>query len=71
LFATDSAPGYAIANASGKTLTGLFYGGGFELLGLQLLGFVSVAAWTAVTITIAFLIIKATAGLRVDSADEI
>ena len=71
LFATDSAPGYAIANASGKTLTGLFYGGGFELLGLQLLGFVSVAAWTAVTITIAFLIIKATAGLRVDAADEI
>ena len=71
LFATDSTPGYAIANASGKTLTGLFYGGGFELLGLQLLGFVSVAAWTAVTITIAFLIIKATAGLRVDSADEI
>lgn len=71
LFATESAPGYAIANASGKTLTGLFYGGGFELLGLQLLGFVSVAAWTAVTITIAFLIIKATAGLRVDAADEI
>lgn len=71
LFATDSAPGYAIANASGKTLTGLFYGGGFELLGLQLLGFASVTAWTAVTITIAFLIIKATAGLRVDAADEI
>ncbi len=71
LFATSSAPGYAIANASGKTLVGLFYGGGFELLGLQLLGFASVAAWTAVTITAAFLIIKKTAGLRVSREEEI
>ena len=70
LFATDKAPGYAIANASGKTLTGLFYGGGFELLGLQLLGFVSVAAWTAVTITLAFLAIKKTVGLRVSREEE-
>lgn len=50
LFATNTAPGYSIANAAGEELVGLFYGGGFELLGLQLLGFVSVAAWTAVTI---------------------
>ena len=71
LFATDTAPGYSIANASGKTLTGLFYGGGFELLGLQLLGFICVAAWTAVTITIAFLIIKKTVGLRVTAEEEI
>ena len=71
LFATDAAPGYSIANASGKVLTGLFYGGGFELLGLQSLGFLSVAAWTAVTITITFLVIKATAGLRVSREEEI
>ena len=71
LFATDTAPGYAIANASGKTLTGLFYGGGLELMGLQLLGFVSVAAWTVVTITITFLIIKATVGLRVSREEEL
>ena len=71
LFATDSAPGYAIANASGKTLTGLFYGGGFELLGLQLLGFVTVAAWAAVTMTITFLVIKALVGLRVTREEEI
>ena len=71
LFATDTAPGYSIANASGKTLTGLFYGGGFELLGLQLTGFVSVALWTAVTITITFLIIKAVVGLRVSREEEI
>ena len=71
LFATDTAPGYSIANASGETLTGVFYGGSFELLGLQLTGFISVAAWTAVTITITFLVIKAIIGLRVDREEEI
>ena len=71
LFATDTAPGYSIANASGETLTGVFYGGGFELLGLQLVGFISVAAWTAVTITITFLVIKAIVGLRVEREEEI
>ena len=71
LFATDTAPGYSIANASGETLTGVFYGGGFELLGLQFVGFISVAAWTAVTITITFLVIKAIVGLRVDREEEI
>lgn len=70
-FATNTAPGYAIANASGQELVGLFYGGGFELLGLQLIGFVSVAAWTAVTITIVFLIIKAVIGLRASQEEEI
>ena len=71
LFATDTAPGYSIANSSGKTLVGLFYGGGFELMGLQLLGFISVAAWTVVTITITFFIIKAAIGLRVSREEEI
>ena len=71
LFATNTAPGYSIANAAGEELVGLFYGGGFELLGLQLLGFVSVAAWTAVTITIAFFVIKALVGLRVTEEEEI
>ena len=64
LFATTSAPG-------NDSYTGLFYGGGLQLFGLQLLGFVSVAAWTAVTITITFLIIKATVGLRVTEEEEI
>lgn len=64
LFATTSAPG-------NDSLTGLFYGGGFKLLGIQLIGFAAVAAWTAVTITITFLIIKATAGLRVSEEEEI
>ena len=71
LFATPTAPEYSIANAAGEEIKGLFYGGGFELLGLQLLGFVSVAAWTAVTITILFLVIKATIGLRASREEEI
>ena len=71
LFATDTAPGYSIANASGETIKGLFYGGGFELLGLQLTGFAAVALWTVVTITITFLIIKKVVGLRVSREEEI
>lgn len=71
LFATNTAPGYSIADANGNEIVGLFYGGGFKLLGLQLIGFVSVAAWTAVTITIVFLIIKATIGLRASQEEEI
>lgn len=64
LFATTSAPG-------NDSVVGLFYGGGFKQLGLQLLGFFSVAAWTAVTITVAFLVIKAIVGLRVTEEEEI
>ena len=64
LFATTSAPG-------NDTYTGLFYGGGFSLLGTQLLGMVCVIAWTAVTITITFLAIKAIFGLRVSEEEEI
>ena len=70
LFATDSAPGYSITNASGVKLTGLFYGGGVELLGLQFLGFLSVAAWTAVTMTCVFFLIKKIFGLRVSREEE-
>ena len=64
LFATTSAPG-------NDSVVGLFYGGGFKQLGIQLLGFVTVASWTAVTITIAFLVIKKTIGLRVTEEEEI
>ncbi len=71
LFATDTAPGYSIADAKGNTLVGLFYGGGFKLLGLQALGVISVGAWAAVTITITFLAIRAIFGLRVSEEEEI
>ena len=71
LFATDTAPGYSIANASGETIKGLFYGGGFELLGIQCIGFLATALWTVVTITVTFLLIKLVMGLRVTKEEEI
>ena len=71
LFATNAAPGYGIADAAGNEMVGLFYGGGFKLLGIQLTGFVSVAAWAVVTITITFFMIKAIFGLRVTEEEEI
>ncbi len=50
---------------------GLFYGGGFKFLLTQFIGVVSVAAWVAVTMFIAFMIIKHTIGLRVTKEEEI
>ena len=50
---------------------GLFYGGGFAKLGIQLLGIVSVAAWVLATMFIIFTVIKKTIGLRVSEKEEI
>ena len=78
LFATRSAPAFARGFGDGTAFganqiagAGLFYGGGFKQLGIQLLGMGATAAWTAVTITITFLIIKAIFGLRVTEEEEI
>ncbi len=78
LFATDSAPAFARGFGDGVTFganqiagKGLFYGGGFRLLGIQLLGMFSTAAFTAVTITLSFLLIKKLFGLRVSHEEEI
>jgi Amt family ammonium transporter len=49
---------------------GLLYGGGVSLLLTQIIGIVSVFAWTGVTAFILFSIIKATIGLRVSSEEE-
>lgn len=54
-----------------STEKGVFYGGGFHFLGVQALGVVSVAAYVSVIITIVFLIIKHTIGLRASAEDEI
>ena len=64
LFATTAAPG-------NEELNGLFYGGGFGLLGIQAAGVLAVIAWTLVTITIVFVVIKGTVGLRVTEEEEI
>ncbi len=62
LFATKSAPA--------STVNGLFYGGGFGQFGIQLLGVVSVCFWTALAISITFLVIKKTIGLRASVEEE-
>ncbi|HCJ08231.1 MAG TPA: adenylate cyclase [Lachnospiraceae bacterium] len=71
LFATDTAPTYSLADSAGNPMLGLFYGGGFKLLGIQLTGMLATAIWTAITITITFLIIKKIFGLRVTPEEEI
>ena len=50
---------------------GVFYGGGFHQLGVQVLGVVCIAAYTAVAMTIVFTILKHTIGLRVSAEEEI
>ena len=67
LFATETAPGFALAGIH----EGLFYGGGFLQLGKQLAGMALTALWTVVTIYIAFVIIRKTVGLRVTEEEEL
>lgn len=50
---------------------GLFYGGGFKLLGTQLLGIVTVAAFVFVTSSLLWLVLKKTIGIRVTREEEI
>ena len=78
LFATDTAPAFARGYGDGTFFganqivdKGLFYGGGFKLLGTQLIGMAAIIAFTAVTITITFYLIKAIFGLRVSEEEEI
>ncbi len=78
LFATDTAPAFARGIGDGITFganqiagKGLFYGGGFTQLKLQFIGLFATALWTAVAITITFLVIKAIFGLRVTEEEEI
>lgn len=52
-------------------LNGLLYTGSFSLLGVQLLGVLTVGCYAAVFMIITFVVIKKTNGLRADAADEI
>lgn len=64
LFAKEGVTSYAKYN-------GLFYGGGFGLLGTQLIGALAVAAFIIVTTTAVWIILKKTIGLRVSPEEEI
>ncbi len=67
LFATDTAPGFAVAGIE----KGLFYGGGIAQLIKQVGGIFVTAIWTVVTIYVTFSVIKMTIGLRVPEEEEI
>ena len=67
LFATDTAPGFAVAGIS----KGLFYGGGVSQLIKQLEGMGVTALWTAVAISLVFFVIRELTGLRVTEEEEI
>ena len=64
LFAQDKLTGTATGN-------GLFYGGGFKLLGAQLAAVVSVAAFVFIVAFITWTILKVTIGIRVSREEEL
>ena len=68
LFATGTGQNVGVG---GEPVKGLFYGGGWGQLGVQALGVVSICAWTAAAISLTFIIIKKTIGLRVSRHEEI
>lgn len=68
LFSTGNGQNVGVG---GTPVKGLLYGGGFEQLGIQALGVVTILAWTGVTIWLTFTIIKKTIGLRVSRHEEI
>ncbi|MGD9795877.1 MAG: ammonium transporter [Acidimicrobiia bacterium] len=59
------------ANEPDAGIEGLFYGGGADQLVSQIIGVVSVAAWTLVTAGLLFFVLKKTIGLRVSEQEEI
>ncbi len=64
LFAQDKITGTATGN-------GLFYGGGFKLLGVQLAGVVTVGLFVFIVAIAAWAILKAVIGIRVSREEEL
>ncbi len=54
-----------------STTDGLLYGHGIHFFLIQCLGVACTALWAAVTITVVFLVIRATIGLRVTAEEEL
>ena len=52
-------------------VTGLFYGGGTELLGIQAIGLLAIMAWTTITMSVLFFLLKKAGFLRASAEDEI
>lgn len=71
IWGTSAVGLFATTNAPESTINGLFYGGGFGQLKIQLIGMAAVLAWAAVTMFITFKLIDMTIGLRVTEEEEI
>lgn len=54
-----------------STKNGLFYGGGFELLGVQIIGIIAVGVFVFAASSIVWLALKKTVGIRVSREEEI
>jgi Amt family ammonium transporter len=65
------AVGLFAAPAYGGPNPGLFYGGGFSQLWIQLVGVVAVGVWCLITGFVLFFLLKAAMGLRVSAEEEI
>jgi Amt family ammonium transporter len=71
IWGTISVGLFATADAPGGGANGLFNGGGFASLQAQLVGTLAVGAFTLTLAYVAWSVIKAVLGMRVDREDEI
>jgi Amt family ammonium transporter len=71
IFGTIAVGIFASPAYGSDTVVGLFYGGGVKLLGIQILGALSIDAWAFIMGLIVFKVIKSVIGVRVDPKDEI
>jgi Amt family ammonium transporter len=60
-----------LVEITGVGLPGLFYGGGWEQLGVQVMGVVTAGGYAFIMSFIILLVIKAVVGLRVTEEEEI
>lgn len=60
-----------LSNGQNGVEKGFFYKGGTNLLGTQVLGSICIIAWVCLVMSITFLILKKTVGLRVDATLEV
>ena len=62
---------FAEARFAGEGINGLFFGGGFKLLGVQALGVITVFLWVVLTTGLLFGVVKKITGLRVSKEEEL
>jgi len=63
--------GVARISSDSNFIPGLFFGGGFKLLGIQILGIVAVGAFVFVSSLLIWFLIKIVMGIRVSAKEEI